>query len=306
MSGDRLWDPRAGRDGEVERLERLLGRYRWRPEPLAVPRRSRPVWIAALAAAAVVVALLAVRSLAGGASYRVEGLAGVERVRPGERIATGAGERARVEIGELGEVVVGAASELVVVDCGERAHRLHLERGRMSARIDAVPRLFQVGTPAGSAIDLGCRYELEVDGEGRARLAVEVGEVAFEHGAREVLVPAGASVVSEVVGGPGVPVFGDAEARFVELVREVERAAEVSVEALGELVERARYEDTLTLWHLYDDPRSAAALREACLGVLVRRFPLPQGVTVEEIEQGNRGARAAWRAVMEPAWRTAN
>ena len=303
---DRLWDPRGGRDEEVERLERLLGRYRWRGEPMRRARRpSLAAAIAAAAAAVVVVAVFVGRGIARGASYRVEGVAGVERVRAGGRITTAADERARVEIGSIGEVELAGGSALRVEDCGERAHRLHLERGRMTARIDAVPRLFQVGTPSGSAIDLGCVYELEVDDAGRASLAVVKGEVAWEDGERDVLVPAGASVVAEPVGGPGVPLFGDAGARFVELVGEVRRGA-VDPVVVAEMVGLARYEDTLTLWHLYDDRRSAEVVREGCLGLLVRRFPLPEGVSIERIESGEREARLAWRAKMEPAWRTAN
>ena len=53
------------------------------------------------------------------------------------------------------------------------------------------PQVFQVGTPAGWSIDLGCEYDLAVDDGGAALLEVRTGRVAFRAAGREVIVPRG-------------------------------------------------------------------------------------------------------------------
>ena len=48
-------------------------------------------------------------------------------------------------------------------------HCLRLAHGRLSARVTAPPRLFVVDTPAATAIDLGCAYDLAVLTDGRVQ-----------------------------------------------------------------------------------------------------------------------------------------
>src|SRR2546428_472178 len=83
------------------------------------------------------------------------------------------------------EVERGPASRLRVLDTRAPEHRMALDRGNLEARIVAPPRQLFVETPSGTAVDLGCVYDLEVDGLGQATLTVVIGWVSFERDGRE-------------------------------------------------------------------------------------------------------------------------
>lgn len=301
-----LWSKSGPADPEVERLEALLGRYRHVPAaspiPLAPARAARFPFGWALAAAAVLAVVGAgawIWSRDTGAGYRVDGLAGLSRLFAGDEFE--AREDVRVEIGALGDVSVRAGSRMRVEDDGEKHHRLFLEEGKLSARIFARPRLFQIGTPAGLSVDLGCRYDLEVDAEGLTHLAVTSGRVAFETDGRKVLVPEGAACDALPGRGPNTPVFLDADARFVQAVREVEYDAEPDAAAVEQLTSLARREDSLSLFHLLDAP--SRSLRERVYERLSVMYELPDDATREGLVEGNAAMRLAWREEMDHDWR---
>src|SRR5262249_17470005 len=131
-----LWDRSGPPDPEVERLEGLLGRYRWRRRELPMAPRRPALFLAGAAIAASVAAVPLFLAFGprhetpGG--YRLLGVEGREVVRAGEAITTGDAQRAQLEIGGLGRVEVGPNSHLEVSDCGKDAHRLYLERGSVS------------------------------------------------------------------------------------------------------------------------------------------------------------------------------
>ena len=222
--GDYLWD-KTGRDAEVEQLESLLGGFRHAGAPLEPRRRPSyyppPIWGAVTAIAAVLVAILMIVVRSGGTktslpldAYAVLHDAGGKDapsvLRSGDELVFAS--RARVQIGALGEVEVEPDSRLRVERIEERRHRLYLAEGRVRATIDAEPRVFQIGTPAGDAVDLGCAYELTVDEDGSAEVRVTEGEVSFELDGREVYVPAGASCRSTPGDGPRAPFFDAVDA----------------------------------------------------------------------------------------------
>lgn len=308
-----LWDRSGPPDPEVERLEGLLGRYRWRKRELRTEAR-RPALLAAGAAIAAGVAAVALfhwfdARRAETSAYRVFGVEGVEVVRAGEAITTGDAQRARLEIGGLGRVEVGPNSHLEVSDCGKDAHRLFLERGSVSARILAPPRLFRIGSPAGESIDLGCAYKMDVEPDGSggsaSTLRVTTGQVAFEFEGREVYVPAGAACTSTKTHGPSAPVFEGASAEFKTAVRDLEFASGVEASAAKQLVDLASREDTLTLWHLFLSKRTDPVLRRAAYEKLALVFPKPTRVAVTEagLFAGDRAMCEAWMEEMKPAWR---
>jgi hypothetical protein len=332
-----LWDKSGERDPEIERLETLLARFRHAPtaEPelpvgaqaaaapdvavesvevavesaemqspseARVSRAKQGLVLAAAAAAMVCVWLFLGPEEPVVRGYRVVGLEGNRLVRAGEEVATG-DERAEMKIAELGHVAVEPQSRVRVDDCGELAHRLYLERGSIHAQILGDPREFQVGTPAGLTVDLGCEYTLAVAPDGRALLEVLTGQVAFEFEGRSVYVPAGAACVSTPDRGPGLPLFEDSTREFKQAVAAVEsRGALDSVEQAAALFEGTR-EDTLTLWHLFDDPRTPPELVTRAFARLSRVFPKPEGVTDGGLLSGDRGMRAAWMEAMKPSWR---
>lgn len=320
MSRRYLWDPSREPDPEVQRLERVLARYRfvergtprWSREgsrARIVPRVPQVIGGLLVAAAAVIVWMLVARD--SEPAYRVEGLPGRDLVRAGDAIEVKAGEDARVVIGALGHVELDAGSRLRVEDCGKDAHRLYLERGRVRASIVAQPRAFQIDTPSGKTVDLGCAYELEVDASGAARVRVTSGQIEFTFDGREVYVPANASCTATPSAGPGWPEL-DARSGALDDVLAIARGKSIESKTpdavLDELLAECTDEDTLTLWHVYDGSTKdgvADWVRQRVLVRLLREFPLPRGVTEEGVRSGDRAQRRAWRESMQPAWRKA-
>ncbi|MGH8721867.1 MAG: hypothetical protein ACREU4_07775, partial [Burkholderiales bacterium] len=149
-------------------------------------------------------------------------------------------------------------------------HRLGLARGAIYARVDTVPRLFYVETPAGTAIDLGCAYTLETDSLGNGRLHVVGGIVEFQTGDRFAKVPMGALVAIRASEGPGIPYVEDAPAGLRRALESGDVPAALRA---------ARAEDALSLWHLVQ--RVDAAQRGAVYDRLAELVPPPAGVTRE-------------------------
>jgi len=304
-----LWDRSGPVDPEVERLERLLGAHRFEPgDPPRIdePRRPFGWWRPALAAAAAVACSFGVRAYLDGrlfgpsASYRVEGVAGLERIRAGEGFETGASE-ATVHVASIGDVRVAPDSRVRAERIESGAHHLFLERGSVTASIFAAPQVFQIGTPTGLSIDLGCEYELAVDDGGAARLSVHTGRVAFEGGGREVIVPAG--FWSETAGGapPSVPVSAEASEELVRAVRVLERAADPDPGSLARVREADIRDGSVTLWHLFLYAEAPAA-REVAYASLARVYPLPRGHDESAILARDPEALRAWRDSVARDW----
>jgi hypothetical protein len=294
-----LWSKTGAPDPEVARLEDLLGRYRDGSEPI---RRSSPRRFFLAAAAVIAVALGAWWFAAGRAStsgYAVRGLAGTSAIDVGDEVAFA--NDGAVDLGELGEVRVAAGSRLGVLERGDELHRLFLERGRISASIFAKPRLFQIGTPAGLSIDLGCEYDLAVDDAGMTTLSVRTGRVAFESEGRKVLVPRGATCRAVPGRGPDTPIFEDAEPDFVAALRAVEFAAVPDEAAVARVCELTRREDSLSLFHLLDAP--SRTLRARAFERLSELYPRPTDVTSDGVLAGDESMRASWREDIELDWR---
>src|SRR5262245_10108410 len=180
MPDDYLWDRSGESDPEVVRLEELLGQFRHdRPAPdlsgsMPAPRtrlRGLVPWLAAAASLLVAVAggwlLLRERgswqvaSLEGTPLVGSAPLQGAGQLAVGQWLQTDASSRARIDVGAIGEVNVEPNTRIGLVKARATEHRLSLERGEMSARIWAPPKLFFVDTPSAVAVDLGCAYTLK-------------------------------------------------------------------------------------------------------------------------------------------------
>ncbi|MCE9593648.1 MAG: FecR family protein [Planctomycetes bacterium] len=296
-----LWSKTGPPDAEVVRLERALGRFRDGSE-LARASTGGARRILFAAAAVIAVALGAWWFVAGRAStsgYAVHGLADRRTIDVGDEVAFATD--ASVDLGALGEVRVAAGSRLGVLERGAELEKLYLERGRISASILARPRLFQIGTPAGLSIDLGCRYDLAVDDAGTTTLSVRTGRVAFATDGREVLVPRGATCRSVPGRGPDTPVYENAEPDFVAALRAVEFASEPDEDAIARVCTLARREDSLSLFHLLDAP--SRALRARVFERLSELYARPIDVTAEGVLAGDEAMRASWREEIERDWR---
>lgn len=301
-----LWDKSGPPDPEVERLEKLLSRFGHRGRgPRVAPLRRGS--LLALAAAAVVLlaagAVWVARSL-DHADWNVVRIAGTPAVarRPmgetgrlsvGQAIETNGSSRARLSVGLIGEVAVGPNSRLRLVRASSTDHRLALERGSISARIWAPPRLFFVQTKSALAVDLGCIYRLSVDDAGSGMLSVETGWVALVEGGREAVVPADASCRVRPGAGPGTPFFDDASPDFRAALDRLD-AEPGDGSALETALQQARRRDAMTLWHLLASLPSDARLRvHDRLTELVAK---PMGVTREGVARSDRHMLDLWRS----------
>lgn len=216
----------------------------------------------------------------GGAGWKIETLAGSTSAGAvlgiGETLETDENSRARIQVADIGNVEIGANSRIRLVDFKPGEYRLALERGRLSARILAPPRLFVVDTPSAVAVDLGCAYTLDVDENGDSYLHVTSGYVALERGGRDVIVPAGAMAVTKKGVGLGTPFADDASGEFRRILRKIDFENGGRAD-LKELIGNARKDDSITLWHLLRSvPKED---REAVLDALTGFVKLPRNTT---------------------------
>ena len=268
-----------------------------------IDRRSwrwRLYWVPLAAAAGLVVYLLArgernawdVTALAGRPLIGTTRLTASGRLRVGDWLQTDDSSRALIAVGRIGQVEVRPQTRVQLVVASATEHRLALARGVIDAKVDAVPRLFFVETPAGTAIDLGCAYTLETDSLGKGLLHVTGGEVEFQTGQRMARVPLGALVQIRPASGPGTPYVDDAAAPLVRalIAFDFERGRARAVRTILAL---SRPQDALSLWHLLQ--RVNPALRGLVYDRLAALVPPPPGVT-------RRGALALESRALEGYW----
>jgi len=257
---DYLFDPSAPPDPEIAQLEERLRPFAFRPDTLPParltwdlkPRADRLTWLAAAASLAAVAGSLLWFSSIPASGWDVE-IAG----RPGGRLEVGQAlqtqdTEAVLSVGELGYVTVERNSRVKLLSAAGGSQRMSLERGAIKALITAPPRVFQVETPAATAVDLGCAYSLNVDEKGNGLLHVTVGWVAFEAHGRESFVPAGAACHTRKGYAPGTPFFADASEALQDALAVVDfdLDAEKRAAARKLVLTQARSRDALTLWHL--------------------------------------------------------
>ena len=269
-------------------------------KPLPQPKAPRLAFafswsqIAAYSAvlvAAVALGLLWTRIYGPRAAWEVANIVGNVRIEGrrvndiaslavGDTIETGNSASARIAVGAIGEVDVEPNSRVRLIQAQVTEHRLSLERGKISARISAPPKLFFVNTPSAEAIDLGCAYTLEVDDAGRSFLHVTGGWVALVRDGREVYVPRFAKCQTRPGVGPGTPYFEDAPEALVNALEkfDFENGGE---DAFVAVLKESRPRDTFTLWHLLT--RLEGDQRARVLDRMIELVGLPKGITREGI-----------------------
>jgi hypothetical protein len=221
------------------------------------------------------------------------------QVGAGEWIETDSGSRARLEVGDIGSVEVAPNTRMRVVTARHDEHRLALARGEIRARISAPPRLFFVETPSGTAVDLGCEYELNTDEEGVGLLRVTKGWVAFEWNGLESLVPAGATCPTRPHSGPGIPYFDDAPETIRRALANFGFEKDGS-DALTILLTESRVRDTLTLWHLLS--RVAAGDRGRVYDRIAALTPVPAGVSRDRALNLDPDTLKRWKEELAWTW----
>ena len=266
-------------------------------------RRSwqrRLYWVPLAAAAAIVLFLVSrtgrtawdVTALAGRPLIGTTRFAASGRLRVGDWLQTDDSSRALIAVGRIGQVEVQPETRLQLVAATAHEHRLALAHGTIAAKVDAVPRLFFVETPAGTAIDLGCAYTLETDSLGKGVLHVTSGEVEFQTGARASRVPLGALMQIRPNVGPGTPYVEDAPAPFLRALVAID-FGNGGARATRNALTLARAQDALSLWHLLQ--RVDSTLRGAVYDRLASLVPPPPGVS-------RRGAIALHSRDLEGYW----
>lgn len=274
-------------------IEARIGRRTW---------QRRWYWVPLAAAAVLVLFLLGrrerntwdVTALAGRPLIGQTRLAASGHLRVGDWVQTDDSSRALIAVGKIGQLEVRPDTRLQLVVATATEHRLALARGAIDAKVDAVPRLFFVDTPAGTAIDLGCAYTLETDSLGNGLLHVTAGEVEFQTGPRVARVPLGALVRIRPAHGPGIPYVEDAPAPLVRaLVAFDFEQRGTRARATRTVLALARAQDALSLWHLLQ--RVEPALRGLVYDRLATLMPPPPGVT-------RRGALALESRSLEGYW----
>ena len=311
---DYLWDGSGPVDAEVAKLERALGGLRHRGEPPELParpaRRKRrwiPIVGALVAAAAALIIYMALRPhgpCGGGSGYRFDTSGGLARcgdrevargtLPVGGWLETSPDGTAELDVADIGHVRLNPSSRLGLVASGPTQQRLSLARGSLHAEVSAPPRLFVVDTPATTAVDLGCAYDLSVAPDGTGTIVVTHGQVELAGKGHLSVVPAGATARMRTKTGPGTPVRRDAPP---ELVAAVARFDDGDAAALDDVLGLAQFPDAITLFNLFDrvDPIARARVYDYLNAIA----PAPPGVTRELMVAGDAGATGAWRSDLE-------
>jgi FecR-like protein/putative zinc finger protein len=287
-------------------------------KPMFQPRAVRPTlalsWFRVAAFAAVILVAVTIGVVWSSyygprASWEVERLMGTVRIdgrirdvgglAVGETLETDSSSRAKISVGKIGEVELEPNSRIKLVQARVTEHRLALERGKMSARISAPPRLFFVDTAAAEAVDLGCAYTLQVDDAGRGLLHVTLGEVALVRDGREVYVPRYGMCQTRKGIGPGTPYFEDAPDALIQALErfDFENGGE---DAFAEVLKESRPRDTFTLWHLLS--RVEGDQRSRVMERMIELVGLPSGVTREGTMQLDPKTLDAWKDEMDTVW----
>lgn len=216
----------------------------------------------------------------------------------GEWLETDENARAQLDVATIGRIEVEPNSRVRLIETKPTEHRLELQRGGLSARISAPPKLFFVETPSGVAEDLGCAYTLEVDDNGNSLLHVTSGWVAMQLADRETKVPAGAACSTRRGIGVGTPYFEDATPAFRGALAKFDfDDVESKHAAVGVLIQDARPRDALTLWYLLSRvPESERGRVYDCMAGLITP---PKAVTRAGVIQLNPAMLDQWRLLIE-------
>lgn len=281
-----LWPDVAARIAAGGGSRRSWRRWYW------VPLAAAAVFVLVMIGRTIKSTAWDVTALAGRPLIGTKRLAASGRLRVGDWLQTDDTSRALVAVGRIGEVEVQPDSRMQLVVARADEHRLALARGTIAAKVDAVPRLFFVETPAGTAIDLGCAYTLATDSLGKGVLHVTGGEVEFQTGLRSARVPLGALTQIRPGTGPGIPYVEDAPAPLVRalIAFDFEKGR---ARAMRNILALARPQDALSVWHLLQ--RVAPPLRGVVYDRLAALVPPPPGVM-------RRGAIALQSRDLEGYW----
>ncbi len=305
MSGDDyLWDKSGEPDADVERLEASLGGMEFDRAAPERPRRANRLWVYAAAAILLVGVVYGANALTDRVLDEPPAqnlVLGEGKFDDGAWIETGS-SRARIQVADIGYVDVAPKSRIRAVRSEDTEHRLHLQKGRIHAMINAPPRLFIVETPSAVAVDQGCEYTLEVDDDGNGLLRVTLGWVNLELEGGLAEVPRGAACESRTGAGLGIPYFEDATLTFREALSNLTfGSGGANATDFKTVLTEARTKDSLTLWHLLRESK-AQMVRSLLAGRLEELVPLPTGATPLGIMNGDAYMLGIYEEEIQQTW----
>ena len=259
------------------------------------------VVLAGLAAAAALLVIFTRSNVPVRSSWEVIGVPGTLRLRPGEALQTASSE-AQVKIANIGQLTIDPNTKIRLLVTQSNQHRIALDRGKLQATTWAPPRLFIVETPSATAVDLGCKYTLEVEDDGSSLLHVTLGLVALERDGRETVVPAGAFCRTRPGTGSGTPFFEDSSARLQSALQDLDLGLEepARTRRLEVVLGESHVRDALSLWHLL--PRLDEQSRGLIYDRLDELLPPPPEVTRNGIIALDPKMLDAWKKVVSQLW----
>ncbi|HZS45347.1 MAG TPA: FecR domain-containing protein [Blastocatellia bacterium] len=240
-----------------------------------------------------------VDSVSGAPRIGSDSISKDHRLVFGQWLETDSRSSATLEIPEIGQVEVDPNSKMRVIKSKPTEQRMELDKGTIHATISAPPRLFFVNTPSAEAIDLGCKYTLNVDSNGAGLLTVELGWVSLNVKGRESIVPVGAMCATRPGVGPGTPYFHDAPQSLKDALSKFD-FENGGMHSVNVVLSQARSRDAITLWHLLF--RVSGQDRERVCDRLIELVPLPKGVTRDGVLSLNRTMLDRWRDDFEWGW----
>jgi hypothetical protein len=250
--------------------------------PSATAAASTPAW--------------SVARVAGAPRVASKTIGDASRLAVGQWLETDAEDRAQIDVADIGRVHVDPHTRVRLLSTRTGAYRMQLQRGTLHALIWAPPGQFFVDTPSSTAVDLGCAYTLQVDDTGAGLVRVESGWVGFEFRGREAFIPAGAVCATRPGIGPGTPHYEDVFDSVRVSLETLDFAHVTPAEheaALTNVLDNARAQDAVTLWHLLSREAPGPA-RDRVFDRLATFVPPPDGVTRAGINAGQRDMLDRW------------
>lgn len=271
---DWIWDGSGTPDAEDLHLAGALGTLRGAsPMPPLPPRPGRPrrsVQAWPVFALAVVLAWIGVRWYGGWEVRAISGAPpcqiGPCRWGEGEALETGADSRWEAQVADLGRLELASGSRLTRVESAPERHRLRLDHGALSLQVVAPPRVIVIDTPAATATDLGCAFDLEAAPD-RTALTVRSGAVALENAHGLSIVGAGSAAAARVDRRPELPIRLDAPPALRAAIRAADPALGGDPSAISAVLPLARPEDLETLWHLLQMARDPGAVLDRMIAL---------------------------------------
>ncbi len=207
-----------------------------------------------------------------------------------------------LKVADIGQVRLEPNTRVRLIQDRPDDHRIQMERGTMHALVWAPPKLFFVETPSATATDLGCAYTLTVDDNGDSLLNVTTGLVQLDSKGRSSIVRAGWTAKTRKGAGPGTPYPVETSGEMRRAIDVIDFGSDEAAKerSVGIIVDGAKDNDLITLWHLL--PRVDSNSRKRIYDRMVSLAAPPEGATPEGIVDLNPEMMDRWKSHIGLIW----